>query len=57
MDDEKDKAVATRKRILDMLATDRIMMTGYHMPFPSIGWIERASGGYRYVPHSYQLNL
>ena len=57
MDDEKDKAVATRKRILDMLATDRVMMTGYHMPFPGIGWIERAGTSYRYVPHSYQLNF
>jgi glyoxylase-like metal-dependent hydrolase (beta-lactamase superfamily II) len=57
MDDEKDKAVETRKRLLDMLATDRVMMTAYHMPFPGVGWIERAAGGYRYVPHSYQLNL
>ncbi len=57
MDDVKDQAVATRKRILDMLATDRVMMTGYHMPFPGVGWIERAGGSYRYVAHSYQLNL
>ena len=57
MDDEKDKAVATRKRILDMLATDRVPMTAYHMPFPGVGWIERAGTGYRWVPHSYQLNL
>ena len=40
-----------------MLATDRVMMTGYHMPFPGIGWIERAGTAYRYVPQSYQLNL
>jgi glyoxylase-like metal-dependent hydrolase (beta-lactamase superfamily II) len=57
MDDEKDKAVATRQRLLDMLATDRVMMTAYHMPFPGVGWIERAGAGYRYVPHGYQLNL
>lgn len=57
MDDEKDKAVASRKRLLDMLATDRVFMTAYHMPFPGVGWIERAGTGYRYVPHSYQLNL
>jgi glyoxylase-like metal-dependent hydrolase (beta-lactamase superfamily II) len=57
MDDEKDKAVASRKRLLDMLATDRVFMTAYHMPFPGVGWIERAGAGYRFVPHSYQLNL
>jgi hypothetical protein len=27
------------------------------MPFPGIGYIEKGQGGYRWVPHSYQLNL
>lgn len=57
MDDDKDKAVATRQRILDMLATDRVFVASFHMPFPGIGWVERANGSYRWVPHSYQLNL
>jgi len=57
MDDDKDKAVATRQRILDMLATDRVFVASFHMPFPGIGWIERANGSYRWVPHSYQMNL
>lgn len=57
MDDDKDKAVATRKRILDMLATERMLVAGFHMPFPSLGWIERAQGSYRWVAHSYQLSL
>jgi glyoxylase-like metal-dependent hydrolase (beta-lactamase superfamily II) len=57
MDDDKDKAVATRKRMLDMLATDGLFLASFHMPFPGIGWIERSQGGYRWVPHSYQMNL
>ena len=57
MDDLKDQAVATRKRILDMLATDRIMFASFHMPFPGVGYIERNGSGYRWVAHSYQLNL
>ena len=57
VDDEKDKAVATRKRILDMVASERLMVAGFHMPFPGLGWIEKTGGGYRWVPHSYQLNL
>ncbi len=57
MDDDKDRAVATRRRILDMLATDRLFFAGFHFPFPGIGWIERSDGGYRWVPVSYQLNL
>jgi glyoxylase-like metal-dependent hydrolase (beta-lactamase superfamily II) len=57
MDDDKDKAVATRKRMLDMLATDRLFFASFHMPFPGIGWIDKTSAGYRWVPHSYQMNL
>ena len=57
MDDDKDKAVAVRKRMLDMLATDRVFVASFHMPFPGLGWIERANGSYRWVPHSYQMNL
>ncbi len=57
VDDDKDKAVATRKRILDMAATDKLFVAGFHMPFPALGTIEKLAGGYRWVPVSYQLNL
>lgn len=56
-DMDKDGAIATRKRILDMLATDRFPVTGYHMPFPAIGYIEKTGDGYRWVQASYQLHL
>jgi glyoxylase-like metal-dependent hydrolase (beta-lactamase superfamily II) len=57
VDDDKDRAAATRQRLLDMAATDDLLVTGYHMPFPAIGYIERTAGGYRWAPHSYQLDL
>lgn len=57
MDDDKEKAVVTRKRILETLASERLFAVGFHMPFPALGWIDRAQGGYRWVPHSYQMNL
>jgi glyoxylase-like metal-dependent hydrolase (beta-lactamase superfamily II) len=57
VDDDKEKAVATRKRILDMSVVEELFVVGYHMPFPGIGFVERAGTGYRWVPHSYQLNL
>jgi glyoxylase-like metal-dependent hydrolase (beta-lactamase superfamily II) len=56
MDDDKEKAVATRKRMLDMLAADRVLFASFHMPFPTLGWIDRTSKGYAWVPHAYQLN-
>ena len=57
MDDDKEKAVTTRKRILDMLANDKLFLASFHMPFPGIGFVDKGAGGYRWVPHSYQLNL
>jgi glyoxylase-like metal-dependent hydrolase (beta-lactamase superfamily II) len=56
-DDDKDQAVATRKRILDMVATDKLWVVGFHMPFPAVGFVERSNGSYRWVPASYQLNF
>jgi glyoxylase-like metal-dependent hydrolase (beta-lactamase superfamily II) len=57
VDDDKDKAVATRKRILDMVATDGLYVAGFHMPFPGLGLVEKSTAGYRWVPVGYQLNL
>lgn len=57
MDDDKDKAVASRKRMLDMLASEKLFFASFHFPFPGVGWIDKTSAGYRWVPHSYQMNL
>jgi glyoxylase-like metal-dependent hydrolase (beta-lactamase superfamily II) len=57
VDDDKEKAVATRERILSMAATDRLVVAGFHMPFPGLGFVEKSADGYRWVPVGYQLNL
>jgi glyoxylase-like metal-dependent hydrolase (beta-lactamase superfamily II) len=55
-DADKAKAAETRKKLLDMLAADRIPFTSYHMPFPAVGFVESSgAGGYRFVPASYQM--
>ena len=56
-DQDRDMAVETRKKTFDMLAADKIPVVGFHMPFPSVGWVEKASTGYRWVPASFQFNL
>ena len=56
-DMDKAQAAATRKRMLAMLADERIPFVGYHMPWPGIGYVEATGAGYRYVPMSYQLML
>ena len=57
VDDDKEKAVATRKRILEMTASEDVFVAGFHMPFPGLGSIERSGNSYRWVPVGYQLNL
>ena len=57
VDDDKDKAAATRKRIFDMVAKDELLVAGFHMPYPGSGYVERAGSAYRWVPHGYQMNL
>lgn len=49
-DFDGDAAAATRRRVLDMVATDRIRVTGYHYPFPANGYVARAGNGFRFVP-------
>ena len=56
-DDDKDAAIATRLRVLDMAATDGQMIIGHHMPFPSVGFIERTTQSYRWLPATYQMRV
>jgi glyoxylase-like metal-dependent hydrolase (beta-lactamase superfamily II) len=56
-DDIKDAAIASRKRLLDMAATDKIAVAGFHVPFPSVGFVEKSGAGYRWIPATYQFNL
>lgn len=56
-DMDKAQAAATRKRVFDMIATDRIAFLGYHMPFPAVGYAEKQESGYRFVPKSYQFDI
>jgi len=56
-DHDKEMGVATRKRVLDMVANEKLPVVGYHMPFPSVGFVEKTGTGYRWMPASYHLNL
>lgn len=43
-------AVATRLRVLDMAARDRLLVAGMHMHFPAFSHIARLADGYAVVP-------
>jgi glyoxylase-like metal-dependent hydrolase (beta-lactamase superfamily II) len=56
-DMDKDMAVASRRKVLGMIAADRIPLIGHYMPPPAVGYLEVRGAGYRFVPVGYQLNL
>lgn len=56
-DMDKEKAAASRRKVFDMVASERLPFIGYHMPFPAVGYVEKLDAGYRFVPASYQLYL
>ena len=49
-DYEPAQAIKSRKTILDRVATDRVMVMGYHFPFPAIGHVVRYDTAYRWEP-------
>lgn len=57
MDDDPESAAISRQRVLDRVATDQIPVTGFHIPFPSLGYVESIDTGFCFHPASYQFNI
>lgn len=53
-DMDGDQTVTTRARLLDMAATDRMAVLGYHFPFPGVGHVMKTGEEYRFVPAMWQ---
>lgn len=49
-DQDPEQTVATRLRLLDMAATDRMAVLGYHFPFPGVGHVTRDGDAFRFIP-------
>lgn len=56
-DADKAAAAASRRKVLGMLAADKIPFIGYHMPFPAVGYVVGRGDGFHYAPETYQLSL
>ena len=48
-DTDRQQGVATRRRLLQRLVTERLRVIGYHHPWPGLGLVERAGGSFRFV--------
>lgn len=49
-DTDVEAAIASRRRIFDMAATDKLLVAGMHLYFPGFSRLARADGGYRLLP-------
>jgi glyoxylase-like metal-dependent hydrolase (beta-lactamase superfamily II) len=48
-DQDPQMAEATRRKIYDMLVAEKMMVQGFHFPFPALAHIEKSGTGYREV--------
>jgi len=51
-DQDPAQAVATRRRVYDMLVAENLPVQGFHHPFPALGRVEKDGSGYRVFPMS-----
>ena len=56
-DHDKAAAVATRRRIFDMVSNEKLAVIGYHMPFPALGYVEKMGTSYRWLPVNSQFHI
>jgi glyoxylase-like metal-dependent hydrolase (beta-lactamase superfamily II) len=54
---EQQVAEASRRKVLDLAATDKAMMLVYHISFPGLGHVARAGDAYRWVPATWKWRL
>jgi len=56
-DMDKAAAAESRRKVLGMIAADRVPAIGYHMPFPAVGYVAAGTDGaeFHWVPEAGQL--
>jgi glyoxylase-like metal-dependent hydrolase (beta-lactamase superfamily II) len=56
-DTDKDAAAASRRKVFDMVASDRLLVTGMHLHFPGFAHLVRSGSGYRLIPAAWEQTL
>jgi glyoxylase-like metal-dependent hydrolase (beta-lactamase superfamily II) len=49
-DQDPQAAEATRRKVYDMLAAEKMLVQGFHYPFPGLAHVEKSGSGYREIP-------
>ena len=56
-DTDMDQAIAARRRIFDMAATDGLLVAGMHLHFPAFSHLIRSGDGYRLLPEPWAHDM
>ena len=56
-DTDGKQAVASRRRLFDMVASNRTPLLAYHFPWPGVGYLAKQGNSYRYVPEAMRTVL
>ena len=49
-DQDPKMAEEVRRKVYDMLAAEKMMVQGFHYPFPALAYVEKTATGYREIP-------
>ena len=49
-DQDPKMAEETRRKVYDMLVAEKMMVQGFHYPFPALAYVEKSGSGYREIP-------
>jgi glyoxylase-like metal-dependent hydrolase (beta-lactamase superfamily II) len=55
-DMDRERSIATRRRIYDMAAADGIPVGATHLPFPGLGYVERRGDAFAWVPEEWRYS-
>jgi glyoxylase-like metal-dependent hydrolase (beta-lactamase superfamily II) len=56
-DTDAEAAAAQRRKVFDMVATDRLLVTGMHMHFPGFAHLVRRGTGFHLIPAAWEHAL
>jgi glyoxylase-like metal-dependent hydrolase (beta-lactamase superfamily II) len=56
-DSDQAAAAATRRRVFDMVATDRLLVAGMHLHFPGFAHMTRGPQGYTLLPEAWKFEI
>lgn len=49
-DQDPKQAETTRRAVYDMVVAEKLLVQGFHYPFPGLGHVEKDGSGYRVIP-------